>query len=537
MHIDVKSDNAFARRVVVRISASQVQSELTRAFKKLGDRARIPGFRPGKVPMTVLEARYGEKVREDVAASLIQSSWTQALNTHKLVPVSRPSVTQQDAIGSGKEFSFTIAFEVRPIIEAATYTGLAVRWPAWEVSDTEIDHAIEARRRGLSRLMPVEGRAVKHGDVAQVSVVAREGETVLLDEPGTLIRTANDPWLPGIEHLVIGLAVDEERSGTAHIGAESRNKELAGRSVEATVKVIAIQEYVVPELDEALAVEMGHASIADLRESVRGQLGKGREEWARNQARASLLQSLIDANPFEVPASMVEQNLQLLQEELKMQQAYAGRDPRSITFNAAQLADLRMRAGFAAKGGLLLESVARQEALAVTDADVEAKIQELAQTRGQNLESMRAFFSGDDALQDLRERIKEEKTLDWLLSVAAVEHIAPAAPAVEVVAPAEAAPAEAAPAEAASTEAAPAEAAPAVEEAPAEEAPKKKRASKAKAEEPAEEPAAAEALEEAPKKKRAAKAKAEEPAAEDAPAAESTEEAPKKKRASKKAAE
>ncbi|HMV69782.1 MAG TPA: trigger factor, partial [Myxococcota bacterium] len=421
MHIDVKSDNAYTRRVDIRYPAKFVQDELVRAFKKLGERARIPGFRPGKVPMGVLEARYGDKVREDVAAALIQRGWTRALNSQQLEPVSRPTVTRQDEIAGGRDFSFTIALEVRPTIDAVSYKGLPVTWPAWQVGEDEISRFIDGQRREQARLAPVEGRAARAGDIVQVSLVARDGDAVVLDEPGTLVRTSNDAWLPGIEHLVVGLSVDEERTGTAHIGAEARHKDLAGRSLDVTVKALAIQEYVVPELDDALAKELGHADVEAYRASVRERLGRGREDWARNMARANLLQALIEANPFEVPASMVEQNLQLLQEELKMQQAYAGRDARSITFTPAQIADLRNRAAFAAKGGLLIESVARQETITTSDADVEAKIVELAASRGQNLESMRAYFSKPEELADLRDRIKEEKTLDWLLSVAVVE--------------------------------------------------------------------------------------------------------------------
>jgi trigger factor len=525
MHIEVKSDNAYARKVTVRVPADRVRDELDRAFKRLGDRARIPGFRAGKAPRNVLDARFGDRVREDVAQALVQSAWTRAINTHKLEPISRPQVVQQTDIMSGGDFGFVISVDVRPNVTATGYTGLKVQWPAAEVSESEVDAQVDARRRSFARLAPVEGRAVKVGDTAQVEVDIREGDESLLVEPGTLIRTAGDPWLPGVEALLIGLSQGDEKEGEITIAAHARHANLAGKTVTAKVKVNAIQELVVPALSDDLAKEIGHDDVEAFRASVRDQLGKGREENARNQARANLLQALIEANAFEVPASMVEQNLQLLLEELKMQRAYAGQDPRSINFDGAAMADLRLRAAFAAKGGLLLESVARIETITVTDADIDAKIEELANTRGQNVESIRAYFAREEAREDLRERIKEEKTLDWLLDHSEVTRLeAPSAPAVTAAEPApatkpapaaEAAPAEEAPApkkksskkaaEAAPAEAAPAEAA---EAAPAEEAPKKKKAPAKKAAEAVEAaPAEAEAApaEEAPKKKRSTK--------------------------------
>lgn len=520
MHIEVKSDNAYARKVTVRVPADRVRDELDRAFKRLGDRARIPGFRAGKAPRNVLDARFGDRVREDVAQALVQSAWTRAINTHKLEPISRPQVVQQTDIMSGGDFGFVIAVDVRPNVTATGYTGLKVQWPAAEVSDSEVDAQVDARRRSFARLAPVEGRAVKVGDTVQVEVDIREGDASLLVEPGTLIRTAGDPWLPGVDALLVGLSLGDEKEGEVTIAAHARHANLAGKTVTAKVKVNAIQELVVPALSDELAKEIGHDDVAAFRASVRDQLGKGREENARNQARANLLQALIEANAFEVPASMVEQNLQLLLEELKMQRAYAGQDPRSINFDGAAMADLRLRAAFAAKGGLLLESVARIEAIAVTDADIDAKIEELANTRGQNVESIRAYFAREEAREDLRERIKEEKTLDWLLDHSEVTRLeAPSAPAVTAAEPApaaEAAPAEEAPApkkksskkaaEAAPVEAAPAEAA--TEGAPVEEAPKKKKAPAKKAAEAVEAaPTEAEAApaEEAPKKKRSTK--------------------------------
>ena len=529
MQIEVKSDNAYARKVTVRVPADRVRDELDRAFKRIGDRARVPGFRPGKVPRQVLDARFGDRVREDVATSLIQFGWTRAMNTHKLEPVSRPSVIAQDELHVGKEFGFTISVEVRPAIIAQSYTGLTVQWPASEVSEAEVDISVDSRRRSQARLAPVEDRPVRIGDTVQVEVKAEADGALLLDEPGTLVRTAGDPWLNGLEPLLVGLAVGEDKASEVTFAQTARQAAIAGKTANVTVKVLSIQEMVVPPLTDELAKELGADDVVSLREATRANLNKGREELSRNQARANLLQALIEANPFEVPASMVEQNLQLLMEELKMQRAYAGQDPRSMTFDAAQMADLRMRAAFAAKGGILLESVSKLESIAVSDEDIEAKIAELAATRGQNVESVRAYFAEEEARLDLAERIKEEKTLDWLLDRSNVQRPSPAAEA----AAAEAAPAEAAPADAG----APAP----VEEAPVDEAPKKKKSTKKASEEAAAPAEAAEAAapaaaeEEAPKKKKSTKKAAEEAPA-DAPAeAADAEAAPKKKRSTKKA--
>jgi trigger factor len=476
MQIEVTSDNAFARRVNVTVPASTVKSELERAYRTYGRRVRLPGFRKGKVPRRVIEAQFGPNIRADVAQNLIQRGYTTALTEHDLEPVSRPSVVSQGEVVAASDFEFTIALDVRPAVVAESYTGLDVYWPKWEVEESAIDSAVESRRQAQARLVAVDDRAVASGDMVQVELTAKDGDDVVLQEPGTLVRTEGDSWLRGLEGHLEGLAIDESKEAEVTFAADARNEDVAGKTLSVSMKVLSIQAMATPELTEELASEMGYDSIAAMRDTMRDQLSKGREEQARNQARANLLQALIDANPFEVPSGMVAQNLELLQQELRLQYAYAGHDPKTVQFSDAQLADLRVRAGFAAKGALLLEHVSTTENIAVTDDDVEAKLEELAAQRGQTVEALRAYFGGDDEAEELRNRILEEKTLDWLLEHSNVTHDAPAAPVVEepvAEAPAAEAAAEEPAVEAAAEEpaveaAAEEEAAPAAEEAAAE---------------------------------------------------------------------
>jgi trigger factor len=172
-----------------------------------------------------------------------------------------------------------------------------------------------------------------------------------------------------------------------------------------------------PEVTDELAKSLGYeGGAAGMRSALEAELREVREEGARNQARANLLEVLIEANPFDVPQSMVESSLKMLLEEMKLQTALrTGRDPRTIGFSDAQVQDLRNRARFAARAALILEAVAKAENLAVTDADVDAKYAELADQRGQSVEAVRGWFGKEDAVAELKDRILEEKTLDWLL--------------------------------------------------------------------------------------------------------------------------
>lgn len=450
MKIDVVADGSYRRRVEVSVPAKRVTDELDKAYAQMKRRVRLKGFRQGKAPRRVLEMRFGPQVEADVATNLIQAGWSSALSDHNLDPVSRPTVQDQGELKGGDDFSFTIAVDVKPEITLESYTGLDVVFPTFEVADEEVNRQVEAKLQGQARLVEVSDRGVEKGDMVLVAFTANDGDEELVNELGTMIRTEADPYYPGLEDFLVGASVNEEKVGEVTFGDDARTEAVQGKTLTVKATVQSIQANQVPELNDEIAKELGYEGGADgLTAAIRGELESGRQELARNQARANLLQALIEKNPFEVPGGMVEQQLDLLVQELKLQQAYRGVDPRTVNFTAAQMADLRVRAEFAVKGGLILDFVSTGETLEVTDADLEAKYEEMANERGQSVEAIKGYFLKDDAVEELRSRLLEEKTLDWLLERAnLVEPSDEPAPAAEAAAPAaeEAPAAEAAPA-------------------------------------------------------------------------------------------
>lgn len=444
MNIEVVSENSYARKVVVTVPATDVRSELDRAYRAYEQRARLPGFRRGRVPRKVLEARFGPGIAAEVAEQLVQKGWRAALQDHGIEPVGQPALTDRGDVVASADFTFTIAVEVKPEVTVAVYKGLKAQWPDFAIPDEMVETSIANRLRGQARLGVVEGRPVEAGDTVQVELKVMDGDAVVLDEPGTLVRTAGEAWLKGLESFLLGLSLEESKSGEVTFADDARNTDVAGRTLAVSAKVLSIQAMKVPELDKAIAEELGHDSVDAFRAAVRKELEAGRDEQARNQARANLLQALIDANPIDVPNGMVEQNLELLKQELRYQAAYRGQDPRTVQFSDEQLVDLRQRATFASRGALLLESVWTSEGLEATDEDVDARIAEMAEQRGQTSQQIKAWLTQDGGLEEFRQRILEEKTLDWLLGHAEIEKVDPsvaAAAAVEAASePVEAAP-------------------------------------------------------------------------------------------------
>lgn len=422
MKVAVESIGSYQRKIQVTVPADKVDKELDTAYKRLKGRVRLPGFRPGKAPRKVLEARFGQDIQGDVANNLIQVAYKEAVESEKLQPVGQPSLQDAGEIRAGKTFEFAVMVEVRPSVELTKFTGVEVNYPAAVVGDDELAAAVRQRLEGQAKLVEITDRAIEIGDMAIVELEIKDGKEVVATEPGTMIRTEADPYYPGIEAFLVGVKPGKSKKGKVTFGENARNAMVAGRELAVEAKVISVQANEIPELDDELAKELGHDSADAMRSSIAEQMGKSRSELARNQARANLLEALIEANPFDVPEGMIDDSLEMLMNELRLQQAYMGRDPRSLSFSDAQIADLRIRAAFASKAGLILEKVGEQEKITVTDADLTAKYDELAAERGQSVEAVKSYFSKPKQLEELKARMLEEMTLDWLLDRATIVH-------------------------------------------------------------------------------------------------------------------
>ncbi len=486
MSFEIELVSSVQKRIRFTVPSDEVNRKLDSAFKNLANRVRFPGFRPGKVPRKVLEDRYGKQLRSEVASDLMNLRFQDAAKNLEFI--GQPTVEHADPLGAG-DFNFVIAVQVKPEVEATNYTGLKIRYPLAQVSDDQVELDVKRRLAAQARLVDVEDdREVKQGDLVLTEI--KDGDEVL--EAGTLVNTAGERYWPGVEGHLVGLKKGGSVTAAVEIAESSSVAANRGKSFSATLSVLGIQEQRVPDLTDESALACGYEGGAEaMRAAVRMDLESRANENGRNQARIQLLQELVKGHEVDVPAALAEKNLKLLLEELGVQAAYRGRDPRSIRYSEAQLADLRNRATFAARAGLILESVARKEGIEITNDDLDRKYQEIADARGQRVEAIKGYIQKDGAVGELKKHLLEERTLDWVLERCELDYVNDSDEAAAV-------------------------AAPVVEEPKAEAAveakPKAKKAKKAEAVEasaadaaPAEVAAEAPAAEEKPKKARSKK--------------------------------
>ncbi|MCP4808282.1 MAG: trigger factor [Proteobacteria bacterium] len=432
MSYQVEQVSPIQKKLVFTVPAQQVTSELDRAYKSLAKNVKLRGFRPGKAPRKVLEQRYGKSIEQEVASNLINSNFREHASTEEFF--GQPTV-DKGALARGRDFEFSILLEVRPELELGAYKGVTVHFPTATVEDSVVDQNITARLEGQKALAEVDRKKVEAGDHVLVELtVTIDGETAH-EHPGTMINTGGDTYYKGLDTELAGLTKGRAKTlKKVTFADDARLEDLAGKTADVKAKVTSIQAYTTPELSDDVAGELGYEGGAvGMREAIRMQLQGRIDENAKNQARANLLQSLIDSNSFEAPAGLIDQQLQALLQEIKVQRAYRGEDPKRIQFTDSEMADYRGRATFAAKASLILEHVSTAESIEVTDADLEAKYEEIATLRGQQVEAIRGYFHKENAVEDLRDRLLEEKTLDWLLEHAELSDtpVAKAEPAEE----------------------------------------------------------------------------------------------------------
>lgn len=424
MQYDLQIENvsSITRKLRFTIGQDVVTQELDKAFRDLKKNARLPGFRKGKVPRNLLEARFGQQVRADISGRLIDQSWREA--SGDLQVAGQPKLSEPGDLNKKTDFSFTIEVDVRPEVEVSDYRGVEVPYRVLNITDEEVDADISRQLASRASIQEVtEDRPVQAGDQVLTEIVLTEGEEELAREAGTMINIANERFYPGLETLLIGMKKDEEKTGEVTIADSTIFDHLKNKTVQAAVKVVTIQAMATPELTDELAGELGFEGGSDgMRAAVQMRLQGQREDAARNQSRVDLLQKLVENNAFDVPDGMVDEQLQALVEELRVRRAYGGQDPRSIRFSDAEMEDLRNRARFAAKASCVLAAVARQEDIVVSDEDVDARIEDIAGMRGQTTSAIRGYLEREGATGILRERLLEEKTLEWLLENAELQH-------------------------------------------------------------------------------------------------------------------
>jgi len=428
MKIQVESVSPVERKVTIEVDPERVAQELERAYTGLSRRVKLRGFRPGKAPRKVLERQFRAEVESDVAERIVADTFAEAVRSEDLPVVAAPSVSIAEGIAEGKPLRYTARVEVKPKLQPRDYRGLTVTRKPPEVTDQMISDELTRLQQSFAELVPVEGR-----------FEAQPGDWALIDHQGTVdgqlfpggkaegvtVRVAPGPVQEGNLEKLAGVKLGEEIEFEQPFGADHRDPALRGKVAKMKAQLKALKAQKIPALDDAFAKEVGIEGIATLdalRARIRSDLERREKRRAESQLRDALVKAALARNDFEVPSSLVERAIDQMIEGTAERFARQGVDLRKLDMDMARLrADLREQALLQVRGALLLEAIAEEEKIEVTDEDVQAEVARIADELGMPLAKVQQQTRGKETREALRNRIREDKALALLSSAATIQ--------------------------------------------------------------------------------------------------------------------
>ncbi|CAN5790758.1 trigger factor [soil metagenome] len=413
----------------------EVEPEVVRAaFDRISDRyarqASVPGFRPGHAPRAVVRTRFKSEIRGEVLRELIPDAVNNAIEKHELTAIGEPDVqldTNEALERIGEDaISFHVGVEVLPKVELGKYKGLEATRRVRPVTADDTNSMLEGLREASAALQPVEDRSSASGDTVTVSFQGKfidhpEDEDIKVEDVDVTLGGA--AVQQDFTDNLTGVKVDDEKTFVVNYPEDFSSKGLAGKKVEYKAKVIAVRVKELPELDDEWARSLGDEfdSMETLRAKIREDLEKRAAAEADNRLRTELMRRLLEAHQFEVPESMVEHQTQNRLESVVREMVGRGIDPRSQELNwEGAREELKTQAEEDVRGSMLLERIAEEEQINVSDEEIEAEIDAIAEASRQSKEQVRGVLTKDGGERSIANRLRNRKALDLILENARV---------------------------------------------------------------------------------------------------------------------
>lgn len=426
------------KNLVVEIPSTVVDAEIDKVARDYSKAARIPGFRPGKVPAKVVRQRFRDQILHDVAHGLIPRAVDEALRERGVEPVDTPDI-RDVVVEEGQPLKFTATFETVPPIEPGDYSSLNLRTRDVVVNEDAVEQALSQLRERSSRYEPVEDRGVEVGDSVLMDLV-RTAEVKPAEEPLIVIpgekqtQTQTDKHdnvtveigapanPPGFDEQLAGLTAGDTKEFDVRYPEDYAIKELAGTTVKYEVTIKGVRKRVVPELDDEFAKDVGDfESLEALRTRIRADLEHEAKHEAEREVRGELLKQLAARVDFDVPASLLNREIDRRVEEFVRRLIEQQIDPMRTNINWEEFRERQKDAAAeAVKSALVLDEVARRENITASETEVETELGRFAERTGRSAAAVRARLEKEGGFGRLYTGLRREKTVDFLLSRANV---------------------------------------------------------------------------------------------------------------------
>jgi trigger factor len=449
LQVNVEKPSNILRKLTIKVPATRVANRFERGLAEVQKTANLKGFRPGNAPISVIKQFYGNDVRHRVYHSLIDETFQEAIVANKIQAVGRPQIDTPDhktgegehdhAIHEDKDFTYIATVEVLPEIEVKGYAGIALTKEKVEVKKEDVEKVIQGFVDQQSQLVPVSGglaladgstssRPLKTGDYAEINfkggMVTENGIDELPGMSGSrLLELGSNALIPGFEEELVGMRRGETKTFRITFPKDFYETSMAGKESEFTVTVNEVKEKKSPELDDEFAKQMGYENLADMRAKAEQFVTQDRTDEVDRKLRSDLLSAVIEKNPFDVPAALIESQTRALVQDWAQELKRQGIDDQSIQGAiSSEIESIKKRADSQVRASLVLEAIAKKESIEVKDAELEGEFAKAAEQMKLDVEKLKEFYGKNPARQeDFVFRLRQERTVAFLLEKAKIK--------------------------------------------------------------------------------------------------------------------
>jgi trigger factor len=425
MAVRVEDVSPIKKKLLFDISWLEVKKELDTVYKDVAKKAKIKGFRPGKVPRDILESLYKEHAEEEAMSNLVNRYYWEALKENKINPVTQPDIDQK-GIEADKNFTFTAVVEIEPVIDPTGYIGLELEKERHEVKDSDVEARLEEIRDMFSTMEEVEAdRGVSQGDFVVIDFEGFvQGKPVKeMKAENYLLEVGSKRFVPGFEEQLIGMKKNKTEQIAIKLPDDYHAKNLAGEEVTFSVTLKNIKEKKLPEIDDKFIKNFEkYESLDDLKTDIRKTLEEENISKEDSTFKSLIIEKLLEFNQFEVPQAFVNRQVAYMIDDMQKRLAARGMKRDETPERYKELYDIyKDEAAKIIRTILLLKNISEKQAITVSDQEVEEKIREMSQLRGQNYDSLKESLQSGNMMDDIRSEILNAKVFAFIEDNAKVE--------------------------------------------------------------------------------------------------------------------
>jgi trigger factor len=420
MLLNYEDISPIKKSIEVEIPAERLTSEAQRVTSEFSRQAKLPGFRPGKIPANVVRSRFAKEIQEEVMSRLLPVSFREAIADKDIEPVGDPELEHVDAFIEGAPVKYKANFEVKPHFELREYRGIEVDDPKIEVTDKDVDEMVERLRDQASAYRPETERGLEDGDFAVIDIASTAEGMEPKSDSGHFKMGEESP-LPELHGALRGKRPGETASVEKEYGEDASNEAFRSKKVkhDVTLKEIRVQEK--PEVNDEFAKSVGGwETVAQMREVIGNDIKRHRELEVLRAKRNQIGDALINAHQFDVPEALVEEELGKSLQNYARYLASQGIDLEKVDLDWRRIGeDFRPEAVKRVQRSLILEAIARKEGVAVSDVEVDAEIRRASNEQGREFADVKHHLKHDGGYEALRRSLAQEKALELVLREAA----------------------------------------------------------------------------------------------------------------------